>query len=243
MTMQAAMVGNNGIVLASDTKWQFTARRGNLQTRHTSGSSKIMVSDELGIAIACAKSMETAQLIADTILARLTSADWKSPGPAMEAIAQKVIDATTGDRRFFQCLIVTTSPTLRLFQLETVTLNGIPNRAMCHQIIDKAISGDNANAAAFWAERFYGKDRPVGSLIPLAAQVIVDAAKLNSGFVGGLEVVICDERGPRRLSDDENSAYDVQAERRSEQIANRLYADASTAVPFRVARPQREHDE
>lgn len=219
MTMQAAMVGANGIVLASDTKWQFTARRGNLQTRHTSGSSKILVSDEQGVAIACAKSMETAGLIADTILGKLSAADWIHPGHAMEVIAQNVIDTITDERRFFQCLIATSRPSVRLFQIETVTLNGVPNRAMCHQIIDKAISGDNANAAAFWAERYYCKGKPVESLIPLAAQVVVDAASLNSGFVGGLEIVVCDERGPRRFSDDENSAYEAESERRSEEIA------------------------
>jgi len=236
--MQAAMVGTNGIVLASDTKWQFTAQRGNLQTRHTSGSSKILVSEERGIAIACAKSMETADLIADTILGKLSATDWTYPGCAMEAIAQGVIDTIADERRFFQCLVATARPSVRLFQIETVTLNGVPNRAMCHQIIDKAISGDNANAAAFWAERYYRKSQPAESLIPLAAQVIVDASKLNSGFVGGLEIVVCDERGPRRLSDDENSAYEAQAERRSAQIAEMFSADTNTAVPFRTAQPQ-----
>jgi|HubBroStandDraft_6_1064221.scaffolds.fasta_scaffold09846_8 hypothetical protein len=216
MTMQVAMVGMDGIVLASDTKWQSTLTRGNLRSRHTSGSSKIAISDELSVAIACAQNMETAYAIADAVIAELSGSDWDFPINPMEQIGQRFLDAS-GERNSFQCLVVTARPSLRLFQLESACVNGVPNKAMCHEIKNKAINGDNANAAVFWAERYY-KMKSVQALMRLAAQLIVDSAKLNSGFIGGLEIVICDGGGIRRLPDDLTTALELEAEKRGKAI-------------------------
>jgi hypothetical protein len=242
MTMQVAMVGIDGIVLASDTKWQFTQDRGNLRSRHTSGSSKIIISDEQGIAIACARSMETAEAVATAIIAELSDSDWVHPANLMETIGQGIIDSSSEERSYFQCLVVTSRPSVRLFQLETATINGVPRRAICHEIRDKAINGDNANASVFWAERYY-KAKSVQSLIPLAAQLIVDAAKLNAGFIGGLEIIVCDESGgPRRLTKEDIVRLEASAEERGEHIGSLFSEDLGAVSPARTIQSQPECD-
>ena len=222
MTMQVAMVGVDGIVLASDTRYAHTQRSENFETRHTSLSSKMRFSEGRDIVIACAKSMETSRMIADAILDGLTDNDWTYPILPIERIAQRVVDSVDADRKDSQCLIVSTHPTPRLFQVETATVNGEPGRSICHDIKDKAISGDRANAAIFWAERYYKKES-VESLIPLAAHMIVSAGKLNPASIHGLEVVVCDSGGCRFLPDDSIASLESAASQWDENIGSLFY--------------------
>src|ERR1035437_5124768 len=104
MTMQVAMVGTDGIVLASDTKWAIAQRRGNLESRHTSLSTKITVNDQCTVAISCAKHMETASAIADAIIKELSDKDWECPIGPMQTIGQRVLDTLQG-RNLFHCLV------------------------------------------------------------------------------------------------------------------------------------------
>jgi hypothetical protein len=221
MTMQVAMVGTDGIILASDTKWANTQRRGNLESRDTSLATKIQIDERHGVAIGCSMNMETATAIGDAIVAELSDQDWRDPIHPTQVIGQRVLDSLR-ERNLFQCLIVSTRPTLRLFKLESATINGEPNRAICRQIKDKAIGGDNANAAVFWTERYY-KPKPVQALLSLAAQLIVDSVKFNSGFIGGLEIVICNASGIERLPDDVIAALESEAGKRSRAIGELLF--------------------
>jgi len=71
MTMQVGMVGTDGVLIASDTRWMNTPRLRNNQFwaggRYTFNSPKIRISHERGIAISCAKDMETARHVANEI--------------------------------------------------------------------------------------------------------------------------------------------------------------------------------
>jgi hypothetical protein len=230
MTMQVAMVGTDGIVLASDTRWAHTQRgSGNSAVRHTSSASKIKVSNRGHIAVACARNMETSGAIAVAIIAELTDQEWEYPILPMERISQRILDSA-GDRKDFQCLIVCLRPTLRLFQLECAMVNGEPDRSICHQINDKAISGDNANSAVFWLERYYQR-KPVQVLGPLAAQVVVTAGKLNAAAIGGLEIIVCDGNGIHRVSDESTSGLESAAEEWDRTIAE-LFAGYSQQLTY-----------
>jgi hypothetical protein len=225
--MQVGMVGTDGIVLASDTKWVQPTIQG---VRSSLNASKIRISYERGIAISCARNMETATLIADNIISGLSDSDMKFPILPIEAIAKKVIDEAA-DRNDVQCLIVLLQPSHRLFRLRSVSFNG-GYAAMCDaEITGKAITGDLDNAAIFWSEMYYER-RPVTHLARVAAQLVVMAGKINSGMIGGLEIVLCDHAGFRRLSVDSNARLESTANELDETLRKSF---ASHAEQFTYA--------
>jgi len=197
MTMQVGMVGSDGIILASDTKWMNTG-----DARQTSSSSKIRFNDNRTVAISCARNMENAVRIAEEVISRLkTDQDWEYPILAIEEIAKGVLDPR-GDpeRNDAQCLIVSLRPTLQLFCLEVAVVNRQAGSPLCRKILDKAVIGDRVNAAIFWSERYYER-KPIRNLMPLAAHLIVSASKLNPVAISGLEVILCEQAGMHRLAD------------------------------------------
>jgi hypothetical protein len=221
MTMQVAMVGTDGIVLASDTSWANTLRAMTSNSRDTSSSSKIF--DNGVVAIACARNMETSLPIARAILAEMDDDKWKNNTCGyIELIAGRIL-AMAEDRADIQCLITTAQPTLQLLHLASgVKLNGVPASVYCRRISDKAVAGDTANAAVFWSERYYRRTS-ISSLVPLAAQVVVDAGKLHPGYISGLEIALCDGGGIRRMSNDAIVALEMEAKKRGETIGELFF--------------------
>jgi hypothetical protein len=93
MTMQVGMVGTDGVLIASDTRWMNTPRWSNTLEgcRHTFNSSKIRINHERGIAIGFARNMETARQVADDIISSLKDEEWEYPILPIEAIGAKVL--------------------------------------------------------------------------------------------------------------------------------------------------------
>src|SRR5436309_1564256 len=118
MTMQIGMVGTDGIILASDTKWMDSREN----VRHTFSNSKIKLEDfgnGRGIAVSFARNMETSGRMANQIMAKFKDEDWRDPITPIETIAANVLK-TAGDSNDAHCLIVLSSAVygLRLFFLE-----------------------------------------------------------------------------------------------------------------------------
>jgi hypothetical protein len=207
--MQIAMVGTDGIVLASDTKWAYGG-----DIRHTSGSSKIHVNDAGTLAVSFARSMEYAEAVALQIIREMTTAqDWERPILRLEEIAQALIDKDDDParlRRDAQCLVISRLPEPCLHFIFVGTINSAPWRACCRRVDDKAVAGDQVNAAVYWSERFYSK-YAVAVLSELAAQVVVSAASLNPAGIGGLEMVVCRNDGIARLPETECAAMEQRA--------------------------------
>jgi hypothetical protein len=202
MTMQIVMVGTDGIVLASDTRWM----NNNSGVRHTSSASKIKVSHKKGVAIACARSLELASRIADDLIDELDDQGWLLFDQAAIPIAERAISAVKSRRDDFQCLIVTTKPIRRAFHL-CFGIYAQQKHVTCQQVSNSQVAGDNVNAAVFWSERYYWRSslrHEVQQLVPLAAQVICSAGELSKDNISGLEIVVCNGKnsGPQRLSDD-----------------------------------------
>jgi len=218
MTMQVAMVGTDGIVLASDTCWNLTTAEGYYGTRQTSSSSKVIVGGGGVAAIALARNMETSAEIARLIMSEMNVPQWSGdPVERMEVLARGVL-STAGGRDDVQLVVVLSRPKLCLFVVESRGFGSGDLRVTCRPIQDKIVCGDVANSAYFWAQKYYRRT-DTNYLIQLAAQLITDAHTLNPTFVDGLELVICGQDGVRRLEDAENSALREGAERRTEQIA------------------------
>ena len=218
MTMQVGMVGSDGIVLASDTKWtENHAVSGNF-VRQDWSSPKIELDPTGNVAVACAKDMRKGVQVARAILAELSSDQWKDPQSKLEEIAASRSSPHSPFEA--ECLIGPASPTPRLFHLACGCSSG---PALCTQILDRRAAGDAMNAALFWHMRYY-KVMPVSKLIRLAAQIIVDAAEISNGGIGGLKIAYTD--GPRFvfLPDEKTSEVETESRKRGSQIEELLLA-------------------
>jgi hypothetical protein len=195
------MVGTDGIIIASDTKWVATPPVLFNQTtglRVPFGSSKILVNFDNGIVASYAMNMEVSFRVASEALS-LEEKDWAYPIVPLESIGDKVL-TTCGARSDAHCLIAFVHPVPQLFLFSLGMKNGEPG-GVCHKIETTAFAGDNLNAAIFWAEGYYQRG-PILNLASLAAHLILAAGKINTAMISGLEVVLLDSSGIRRVSDD-----------------------------------------
>jgi 20S proteasome alpha/beta subunit len=199
--MQIAMVGKDGIVLASDTTWLSSGEFAG-QIRSTFPATKIRISDAGDIAVSQARNMETSSLIAREI-AQLDGGHISAY--SLEGIANDIL-GRAGKRADVQCLVVSVKPNPRLFRLWSMPERKPGNRRMsaraeCVEIPGAAIAGDDQNAAVFLSLAYYADGLTLDCLTPLAAHLVLAASKLNSGAIGGLEVVWCTRNnGCRHLS-------------------------------------------
>lgn len=234
MTMQIAMVGTDGIVLASDTRQV----NNEATVRHTSEVSKIKINQEKGVAIACSRSLELASRIADDMLNELSEIDWSLLAIRSIPIAEKILDGAKEGRRDFQCLIVTTKPALAAFHL-CAGVYPQQKHPTCQRISSCEIAGDTINQAVFWPERYYWRfpslPHGIQQLVPLAAQTIFSAAEFSRDSIYGLEIVICDKNGLRRLSDTSIKKLRVQSQRWDEKIGT-FFANYTRRFEFDSAK-------
>jgi hypothetical protein len=233
MTMQVGMVGTDGIVLASDTLWMHEDVTG---IRHTSNKSKFRIDYERGIAISCARSMETAVRIADDLIKELPDEGRGRLEWSAVAVANRTLEQAHNTRKPFQCLIVSTKPKPQLFHLHYGVFDpAVQAGAACDKEPRRYAAGDQTNAACFWSERYQQHFPPqsIQRLIPLAAHLIVSASKLNSAAIGGLEIVVCDESGIHLLSDESTAALEAQSAEWDQQIGDLVmgYAKQFTYAP------------
>ncbi len=192
MTMQIAMKGTDGVVLASDLKWIGDAGG----QRETHYASKIKFSERSGIAVGCSDS-EVSLNIATKIIEELKASDYSSFCSAAERIAYSVMiefDRNRIPRPQSQCLIILQGDRCHLYSLKV----GIEGEN-CVEILDKRRAGDAGNQAMFFSEAYYAL-KPINKLAFLAAHIVLTAAQFNSEGIGGLEVILCDKRGFRMLS-------------------------------------------
>src|SRR5580693_8528538 len=122
MTIQVGMVGTNGVLLAGDTQWTqspLVPGRGWVAGRYAFNRPKIIINHERGIAIACARDMITASLIARKVITDLKDDDLCYPKDAIEKIAAEVA-TLEGQRNEAHCLIAMTRPVVQLFFLQFV---------------------------------------------------------------------------------------------------------------------------
>lgn len=153
-----------------------------------------------------------ASALAETLIEGLTPEYWLNPGPQIRAIAS----AHSARRHWgaVECLVALVEPSPVLFHLQCLEQG---TETFCPQITSFGFAGDRCNAAIFWAMRYYNvrtaEVRSVQSLLHLASQLIIDAGRLNSGSIGGLEMVYSDASGFRRLG--ESAIRDLEAQAQS----------------------------
>jgi hypothetical protein len=202
MTMQIGMVGSDGIVLASDTRWTKEPAKPKSEditgraVRYGTNGTKIKVTEGKEIAVSYAADKQSSGFVAEEIIAKLTVEN--APDPIIAV--QEIFNANASRRwHHVQGFIVLTHPAVQLFRFE-IARNNRKWSAICEPVtFGYDVAGDVTNAAIYWAER-YPEILTVEQLIPLAAHLIVSSHHLNTAGIGGLEIVRCDASGIRQLS-------------------------------------------
>jgi hypothetical protein len=103
---------------------------------------------------------------------------------------------------------------------------------MCQEVSSKAVIGDDNNPSVFWSEGYYER-RPMLSLVLLAAHLVITARKFNSGMINGLEIVLCDTNGIRRLDDNAIRQLELKSAEISEELQSSFasYSQQFTYAP------------
>jgi hypothetical protein len=204
MTMQVGMIGSNGIILASDTRWQRALVRCDMGTWHTSGGYKIRISKNKKIAISCAHDMCEAGRIASELLIALDGIDIYAREQTIRDIA-----LTFPHDLAVECFVAFAAPEPSLFIIQHPKDSTYP---IIQIVLEKAFAGDTLNPAAYWAERYY-EGLPVDKLKHLVAQVIAEAGRLNPALIGGLDIVLTDAGEFIRLPKNETDGLLEQSRR------------------------------
>jgi 20S proteasome alpha/beta subunit len=198
MTLQVGFVGTDGIVLASDTKYGET--RDGAGIRRTKNRTKILMDTDRRIVVSSARNMNVSEKVARTLIDEINAEEWSSPEWRIKTIAEKAMQSMPIYARDVNCLVV--SPSRRVFELFTRRQDNGADEAECEAAMDKAVAGDTFHPALFWMERYYQPRQRLRVLVPLAAHVINVANKISPDKIEGLEIVVCDDSGIRRLSPD-----------------------------------------
>jgi hypothetical protein len=219
MTMQIGMIGTDGVLIASDTQWTDN----EAPVRSSVNSTKLVIDDDCGVAVARAGSMHAAGNLAYEIIAlTLQDENWRSTDlGALPRIGERVLASVRPGREAAQCLAAFTRPTTSLYLFEMARM-GDGWGLVSQEVLSKKLAGDTKNAATFWAERYY-RQMPIKTLIPLAAHLIISAGALNPAGISGLEIVLCDASGIRRVSGTEIFNLKVKAAARDKSIGESLF--------------------
>jgi hypothetical protein len=223
MTMQIALWATDGILLASDTKWMI-----DNGVRYSQTQTKVLLHKSKGVAIALARNMETAFLIGNRILRELTETEWRNPASRIEELTRYALNLA-GERTDIECLIVRSRPTMALFHLQT-QVTKFQTEPECHRLFKGyAIAGDRSNSAVFFLEKYYER-RPVKQILSLAAHTIIAAHDLNNAAIDGLEMLICNDLGVQRVSQESIVSLETQAKEHDRIIQDLLLNNTNRAA-------------
>lgn len=233
MTMQVGIVASDGIILASDT----LANRSPLPNsnvrliRQTFGTSKIRVSADKKIAVTCARDLIQAYKLADAIIAGVPPDLWERPQGRILEIAWSELNKHE-KWRGVECLVAFTEPRPSLYLMQCAKSEEDRNKdeSVCYYISPYGFAGDLSNQSTYWAMRYLDSLSPemnrVDMLLPLAAQIVVEAKRFGSATISGLEIVVCDESGVRKFTDEENFEQLEAAVERQQRIKAIMFPPA-----------------
>jgi 20S proteasome alpha/beta subunit len=219
MTLVIALCGNDGCLLASDTKISVTLPAPSTidfellaPVRHTANRSKISLSDKHGILIAWA-GQDVAAEAAAKLKERCDLAKSLSDDELQQHIKAACEDACTLPlfitRPQFDGQIIAVNPRSAFNPLWSATFQrgldvpGQPRGTFYWKPrggFDKQIIGQDANSAIFFLERYYRpKTFSVDELLFLSGHVIRNASYLANDLIDGLEIATCTKKGTPRF--------------------------------------------
>lgn len=205
MTLQAALIGKDGFVVASDTKSISGGgpAPGGTAMRRSSETRKIVVSQNGNLV--CVSSLDqTARTLADKLIKDID----RSPGLDVRVCLSERIENALASfydaRRHVGGRLLIGIPGTHDGVSELHHIHVADGHAFSQQFYDHVVEGDRANSAVFFIERHYSNDKNVEELKLLAAHTVLQGGYLNPTYVSGLEVLIAlNGKQPRFLSEDE----------------------------------------
>jgi hypothetical protein len=214
VTLQVGMVSNSGIVIVGDT-WQYVEPSRDQKIWTGYHASKIRVSTSGRIAVACARTMDVAMRIADEIFAQC---DGQTEGTSRHTKVEE-IGTRLAKGLDAECLIVFSEPQPVIYSF----VHSRNDEYRCMEIYSAFATGDVGNPAYYWVMRYYKAGLTIAQLALLGALVNVSAEKLNSGSIGGLEVLTCDSDGIRVWSREESESLRAEGQRLTDQIEGLIF--------------------
>lgn len=204
MTLQVALVGTDGIVLASD---KLTAVSGSDVPRHSHLTSKLLFDRDQRLAIAHA-GHQISETVARSVLSDPALVKERLSESRLESFASEVCNQDElkpyGWRG--ELIIVSRDDLAHIIHLDMrawSTGTAIPGMSVrCRSVENKILAGDSLNSAVFFVENYYRRE-PSARLVFLAAHVILSGGRLNSTGIEGLEIIRCTSQGFERLPDSE----------------------------------------
>jgi hypothetical protein len=188
MTLQVALLGTDGVVLASDRKINMVNQNFNT----TATRSKIFHSSERKILAAWSGDQFPSEGLAKHVVANVSAADLRFPHNDLTAAAKGIVAKPGFHGEAYGCaeiLVVSLEDQVALYEI-----NASRDRCDCYES-PKVIRGHIANPACFFTERFYKEGLSVSELEPLAAHVVVNAGRINPRGIEELEIVRCKNNG------------------------------------------------
>jgi hypothetical protein len=223
--MQIGMIGKDGIVLASDKTWSTTwvkrdrAKIQELRDEHN--DSKILLSPTGDVAVSCADDMIAAIDVAEKVIS-----GWNPETDDSKCSALKTLVEPLCSHRSFQCIVASTHPEPGLFCI-SYDLRSDDRPLSITRALDRICAGDRANAAKFWHLRYYDRNLPTPKLFSLAAQLITDAAVLNSGIIGGFDLAVSKRGVSRRIPKQKCDSLAEVAQQRSKAVSELIFGTAT----------------
>jgi hypothetical protein len=201
MTLQIALLGMDGVVLASDRKLNVL----NQNVNTTVMRSKIYIGDKMAACWSGEQFPSTA--LAEHIVTKLSPLDLRWPHPKLTKESQEIVNCKgIHGEEYWSAEAIAIS-----VEEQPIIYDITATRDRCDCFSQpKVIKGHIANPACFFAERFF-KDEytsrfPIKRLMRLAAHVVTNGGRINPRGIEGLEVVLCSSDGFTSLSSDEITA-------------------------------------
>jgi hypothetical protein len=209
MTLQVGMLGSDGLVLVGDT-WQFIEPPGRAWRGHH--SSKIRISPDERIAIACAHDMASSFAIAEEIINLRPSGNRRAE---IQDIGDRIADGKDS-----QCLVIFSDPYPSMFRYS----HPQNNTSTCEEILACIPIGDEWNMAYYWAMRFHHNGLTCAQLARLGALTVVTAGALSSGSIRGLEGLTCTVNGIRLWQREECQRLEAYTKNLENKIGESILA-------------------
>ena len=205
MTLQVALKGNDGFVIASDTK--------SSSSFGTSITEKMFLKNS----IVWAFSGYTALVRLGRKLELVETA--VSLGSMEEAADKALLDFPSVQKPSLNGRLIFACPAWKTFRQVTVSA-GV---AFAIEV-NPAFGGDFSNLACYLSERFYSPGKSVDELAFLAAHVVVEGALINPSEIGGLDVVVSKDGSlPRRLTKCELQSLTTRSESIYHKLENAIF--------------------
>ncbi|MGB8887928.1 MAG: hypothetical protein WCC87_14455 [Candidatus Korobacteraceae bacterium] len=213
MTMQVAMVGTDGTVLASD--------RQVVSTQHhiwqTYLTRKIRVNQQSDVAVAYARNQLGGEA-ANRILEKLTADNIGRWHSELRGIGYAVYNDDLEEAETAEVLVV--SPR----RPDTIYYLTVGKGGDCCEVLTKKATGDSNNSAVFFAERYYDGGRPIAQLAFLAAHTILTGSILNPAGIKGLDLLFCRPSGFTWATAAELRGYERRSRELGEQFERTLWS-------------------